>query len=60
MNITLLAKSNYGVQVFYPVCENARLFAQIAGTTTLTPRTLRDVKALGINIIVTQPEVNYV
>ena len=57
MNITILAKSNYGTQAFYPVCDAARLFADIAGTRTLTPRTLRSVKALGINIIVIQQEV---
>jgi len=59
MNITIVAKSNYGTQAYYPVCDNARLFASIAGTTTLTPRTLRIIKLLGINIIITQQEVSY-
>lgn len=59
MNITIVAKSNYGTQAYYPVCDNARLFAGIAGTTTLTPRTLRIIKLLGINIIITQQEVSY-
>jgi hypothetical protein len=59
MNITIVAKSNYGTQAFYPVCGNARLFAEIAGTTTLTPRTLRSIKALGINIIIHSQEVSY-
>jgi len=54
-----VAKSNYGTQAFYPVCDNAKLFAEIAGTTTLTPRTLRSVKALGINIIINSQEVSY-
>ena len=59
MNITIVAKQNYGTHVFYPVCDAARLFAEIAGTTTLTWRTLRSVKALGIDIIITQQEVSY-
>ena len=59
MNITIVAKSNYGTNAFFPVCDNAKLFAEIAGTKTLTWSTLRSVKALGIDIIIHSQEVSY-
>jgi hypothetical protein len=29
-------KNNYGKQAIYPVCKNAKYFAELAGTKTLT------------------------
>jgi hypothetical protein len=40
-------RSVYGVMKYYPVCNNAKLFARIARTTTLTPEVLRHVQSLG-------------
>lgn len=48
--ITVRAQENYGARVFYPVCEQAQLFARIAGTKTLTGSTMSLVKALGYRI----------
>lgn len=53
-SITVEIKQVYGNEVIYPVCENSKLFAQIAGTKTLTRNTLRDIKALGYAIEVKQ------
>jgi hypothetical protein len=49
------AKSNYGNQVFYPVNECAKLFAEIAGTKTLGLDTIKKAKLLGFAVEVKQP-----
>ena len=49
------AKNNYGNQVFYPVNECAKLFAEIAGTKTLGLDTIKKAKLLGFAIEVKQP-----
>jgi len=48
--ITVEAKPNYGRFVFYPLCDNAHLFAEIARTTTLTTDTLKKIIKLGYEI----------
>jgi len=40
----------YGRQVVYPVCDKAKVFAAIAGTTSLTETTLRCIRKLGFDI----------
>jgi hypothetical protein len=45
--ITVKIKQVYGNTVAYPVCEQSRLLAQLAGTTTLTIQALKTIKALG-------------
>jgi hypothetical protein len=54
MKITIRCEKNYGIEVFYPACERAHLFARIAGTKTLTRHTLRDVDLLGYEIEIEQ------
>jgi len=49
--ITVKIKQVYGNTVAYPVCEQARLLAQLAGTTTLTIQALKTIKALGFVVI---------
>lgn len=56
MQITIQVKNVYGVTKVYPICEKAKLFAQIAGTTTLTQSTLRKVEVLGYAIVQTAGE----
>lgn len=53
--ITVKITKNYGVEAIYPIDENAQLFAQLAGTKTLTRSTLKIVKNLGYEIKVEQP-----
>jgi len=56
MNTILVSiKEVYGMRNVYPVCETAKLFAQIAETKTLTPRTLEHIKTLGYAVQV-QPQ----
>jgi len=48
--ITVTVRRVYGNPVIYPACEQARNFARIAGTKTLTLDTLRNIRALGYTI----------
>ena len=47
MNITITLREVYGEVKAYPVCEDAKLFAQLAGTKTLTTQTLALIARLG-------------
>ena len=55
--ITVQPAHQYGMQVFRPADEQAKRFAEIAGTTTLTRKTLDVVKAMGVQINIIHPEV---
>ena len=55
--ITVQVREVYGVEAIYPVCNSAFLFAQIAGTKTLTRRTIALIKQLGYTIDVQQQEI---
>jgi hypothetical protein len=57
MEITVRITSNYGAKTVYPVCETAKIFADIAGTKTLKPTTINSIKALGYKIVVQQEEI---
>jgi hypothetical protein len=48
--ITVEVRDVYGHIKFYPVCKDAKLFASIAGTTTLTERTIRQIMQLGYKV----------
>lgn len=41
----------YGNVLAYPVCDQAKRFAKIANTKTLTRNTLSNVLAMGLTII---------
>ena len=47
MKIVVKIANNYGNQVIYPICANAKLFADIAGTKTLTKQVITKIMALG-------------
>jgi len=55
--ITVQVKSNYGQIVAYPVCVESKLFAQLAGTKTLTIDALKTIKALGFEVIQQAPQL---
>ncbi len=50
MDIFIRIKNQYGQNLAYPACTNSRLFAQIAGTQTLTASTLHKIDKLGYKI----------
>lgn len=49
--IHITVKQNYGALTIYPNCEASKLFASIAGTKTLTFNALKQIKALGYEVI---------
>ena len=49
-------KDVYGHDKCYPVCTDAKLFAKIAGTTTLTKNSIDLIKKLGYSIKIQQKE----
>jgi hypothetical protein len=56
-SITVEIRDVYGKPIAYPMDTAARLFADIAGTLTLTDMTLKRIKALGYHINVTQRKI---
>ena len=52
--ITVKIKEVYGNRMIYPACQDAKVFALIAGTKTLTSQKLEMIEALGYDIIVEQ------
>jgi hypothetical protein len=47
-------KEVYGTWKYYPLCEKAQLFADIAGTKTLTIQVIKKIEALGFSIKATR------
>ncbi len=50
MKIQITIRSVYGNDQAYPVCDAAKLFAEIAGSKTLTAGKLRQIQRLGYEI----------
>jgi hypothetical protein len=48
--IQIQIRNVYGNEQAYPVCDAAKTFAEIAGSKTLTPATLRKIQRLGYEI----------
>lgn len=55
--ITIEIKDVYGQPKVYPVCNRAKLFAEIAGTTTLLPRDIQRIQVLGYTVAVKPREL---
>lgn len=49
--ITVEVRNVYGTLKCYPVCERARSFAKIAGTSILTRSVLREIERMGFEIV---------
>jgi hypothetical protein len=50
-------KDVYGQPKVYPVCMEAKIFAEIAGTTTLLPRDIQRIQMLGYEVKVKPREL---
>jgi hypothetical protein len=59
MKITVRLDKNYGSWVVYPVCQQAQLFAAIAGTKTLKEKTLDQIMQLGYEIQVSGEQIKW-
>lgn len=54
--ITLERRQQYGVLTYYPICDDAKRFADLTGTKTITPRAMQIIRSLGYVIIERQQE----
>lgn len=50
MEIKVTVRNVYGKPVVYPYCEKAKIFAEIAGTKTLSTGIIRAIKRLGYTV----------
>ena len=50
----------YGQSKIYPVCGEAQIFAEIAGTKTLLPQDIKRIQMLGYEVKVKQRELTNV
>ena len=50
MELIVEKKSVYGNQLIYPVCDKAKLFANISGNKVLLPGVIECIKKLGYNL----------
>lgn len=57
MEIQVEIKNVYGTQNIYPVCGNAKIFADLVKQKTLTLRDIDLIKKLGYEVKVIQPTV---
>ena len=48
--IIVKRKSNWGNDYVYPVCDKAKIFANISGNKTLLPGVIDCIKALGYKL----------
>lgn len=48
--IKITVREVYGQATVYPACDQAKIFADLAGTKTLTHRALCQIEALGYQI----------
>jgi len=53
--IQIQIREQYGQLVAHPACEQAKIFAAIAKTKTLTRETLQQIQALGYTVQETNP-----
>lgn len=58
--ITIEIKDVYGKQMFYPRCEAAEVFADLAGTKSLTEGAIRQIIKLGYKINTVQRATNFI
>ena len=57
MKIIIERKQVYGKTLYYPVCQNAEIFASLTKTRTLDQFQLKKIKSLGYTIELKQQEL---
>ena len=56
MQIKVSIKNVYGSDLIYPGCDNAKEFAKLTGTKTLSQSAIESIKRLGYAVEVILPE----
>jgi Flp pilus assembly CpaE family ATPase len=54
MEVIIEIKEVYGNTLYYPLCDNGKTFAEIAGKKTLTKEIISMIKTLGYAIQIKQ------
>jgi len=57
MEILVNVKNVYGKTLYYPACEKSRIFAEIAGSKTLTIDVIEQIKRLGTKVTAETPQI---
>jgi len=57
MEIFVNVKNVYGKTLYYPDCEKSRIFAEIAGSKTLTIDVIEQIKRLGTKVTAETPQI---
>lgn len=52
MQVVVKVRNVYGNELIYPVCERAKMCAELTGTKTLSQRNVDTLKCLGFEFIV--------
>jgi len=55
MEIIVCIRNVYGNELIYPVCETAKLFADLTGRKTLSPADIGVIEKLGFTVVVETP-----
>ena len=55
--ITVSIRTVYGEMRFYPVNNEAQIFADISGHKTLTPHTIAQAKQLGYEVVEAKSDI---
>lgn len=50
--ITVRVREVYGRRLIYPVCERAKIFAELTGQKTLTDKAVEKIKKLGFGLTI--------
>jgi hypothetical protein len=56
MEIFVNVKNVYGNTLYYPACEKSKIFAEIAGSKTLTLDTIEQIEKLGTLVLAETPQ----
>jgi proline racemase len=51
LTITIQVDKAYGGFLFYPVCDKAKTFAELAKTKTLSYQAIKSIKKLGYEVL---------
>jgi hypothetical protein len=57
MKILVEKRSVYGKELIYPVCEKAKLFADLVAQKILTDRDISFIKQLGYEVVIQAQEI---
>jgi hypothetical protein len=52
--ITVKVDKQYGCFLFYPICEKAKIFAEMSKTKTLSYQAIKNIKRLGYQVTSTE------